>query len=62
MSTLMENIKVDIKHVDFCVEVFKGIFFMMADKNLWVLDLNFMCFFSYAPLQRVYNYYKGKGS
>ena len=62
MAVLMENIKIDIKHVEFCCEVFKGVFLMMADKNLWVLDLNFLCFFSYAPLQRVHNYFKGRGS
>lgn len=62
MASMMENIKIDIKHVDFCLEVYKGIYLMMADKNLWILDLNFMCFFSYAPLQRVYAYHKQKGN
>ena len=35
---------------------------MLADKNFWILDLNFMCFFSYTPLQRIQSLYRGKGS
>ena len=35
---------------------------MLSDKNFWILDLNFMCFFSYSPLQRISNLFKGKAN
>lgn len=62
MALLMDSIKIDIRHVEFCIEVYKGVFLMLSDKNFWVLDFNFMCFFSYTPLQRIHSLYKGKGS
>lgn len=62
MGALMENVKIDIKHIEFCSEVYKGVFLMLADKNFWILDLNFMCFFSYSSLQRIHSLFKGKGS
>jgi len=33
---------------------------MLANKNLWILDINFMCFFSYAPIERLKDHGKGK--
>jgi len=33
---------------------------MLANNNLWILDTNFMCFFSFAPIDRVSQYSKGK--
>lgn len=33
---------------------------MMASRNLWILDINYMCFFSFAPLERLSHFYKGK--
>jgi hypothetical protein len=35
---------------------------MFANNNLWILDINFMCFFSYAPIDRVREYSKGKNN
>jgi hypothetical protein len=34
--------------VVFCIEVYKGVFLMMAAHNLWILDQSFQCFFSFA--------------
>jgi len=33
---------------------------MLANKNLWILDINFKCFFSYAPIDRVREHSKGR--
>lgn len=60
LSGEIESIKIDIKHVEICLEVYKGIFIMLANKNFWILDLNFMVFFSYAPIQRIKDHTKGK--
>lgn len=37
----ISSVRIDIRHVVFCLEVYKGVFIMMASRNLWVLDLNF---------------------
>jgi hypothetical protein len=42
------------------VEVYKGVFLMLASHNLWIIDANFMCFFSYTPIDRVKHYFKNK--
>lgn len=48
----ISSIRIDIRQVIFCVEIYKGVFLMMASKNMWILDLNFECFFSFAtPIQ-----------
>ena len=60
MATEIEHIKIDLKQVDFCLEIYKGVYIMLAHHNLWVLDINFMCFFSFAPIQRLKNYFKNK--
>lgn len=53
----LANIRVDLKHIDFCKEIFKGVYFMMAHRNFWVLDLNFKVFFSYATIHRLKAFY-----
>jgi hypothetical protein len=50
MAADIEHIKIDVKYVEFCFEVYKGVYLMLASKNLWILDINFMCFFSYASI------------
>lgn len=37
----LSNIRVDIRSVNFCLEVYKGVFLMMAANNLWIIDINF---------------------
>lgn len=49
----ISSIRLDIRHVIFCVEVYKGVFLMMASKNMWILDLNFECYFSYATPSQI---------
>lgn len=46
----MMNVRVDIRNVEFCKEIYKGVYLMMASRNLWILDLNFNIFFSYATI------------
>jgi len=46
----MLNVRVDIRSVEFCKEIYKGVYLMMASRNLWILDLNFNIFFSYATI------------
>lgn len=35
---------------------------MLANKNLWILDLNFMCFFSFAPFHKLKEHLKSKSN
>ena len=35
---------------------------MLASNNLWILDTNFGCFFSYAPIEKVKQYFKNKNN
>jgi hypothetical protein len=37
----ISSVRIDIRQVVFCLEVYKGVFVMMASRNLWILDLNF---------------------
>ena len=53
----MSNIRVDIRSVDFCKEIYKGVYLMLANKNLWILDANFGIFFTYATVERVKTFY-----
>lgn len=62
MANEIEHIKIDLKHVDFCLEVFKGVYLMFASHNLWILDTNFGCFFSYAPIQTIKKFYKSRSN
>jgi hypothetical protein len=48
---------VDIKIVDFCKEIYKGVYIMLAHKNIWILDLNFNIFYSYATINRIKTFY-----
>jgi hypothetical protein len=40
-----------IQRVEFCVEVQHGVFLLHASKNLFVLDFNYKCFYSFASLE-----------
>ena len=42
------------------MEVFKGVYIMLASHNLWILDTNFMCFFSFATVGQLKHYFKTK--
>ena len=53
LLTEMATIRVDIRSVNFCIEVYKGVFLMMASQNIWILDINFGCFFSYGSYSRI---------
>ena len=35
---------------------------MLANHNLWILDTNFMCFFSYATVEQLKRFFKNKGN
>lgn len=56
----ISTFRIDIKSVNFCIEVYRGVYLMMASRNLWILDMNFECFFSYATPIRLKN--MGRGS
>jgi hypothetical protein len=53
LATEIEHIKIDLKHIEFCLEIYKGVYLLLASHNFWIIDLNFNCFFSYTPIQRV---------
>ena len=46
----ISNIRVDIRSVEFCKEVYKGVYLMLANRNMWILDLNFNVFYSFATI------------
>jgi len=52
MGQVMMHVEDDI----FCLEVFSGVFLIMSGDNMYVLDLNYKCFFSYADVSQVQNY------
>lgn len=62
LASEIEHLKVDIKHVEFCMEVYRGVYLMLANHNFWIVDANFSCFFSYTPIQRLKEYYKNKNN
>jgi hypothetical protein len=56
----MNQIQMHLEDVLFCLEVFFNVFLMMAGDNIYVLDLNYKCFFSYASLNQVINYQENR--
>lgn len=53
----ISNIRVDIRAVEFCKEVYKGVYLMLANRNMWILDLNFSVFYSFATIERIKQFY-----
>jgi hypothetical protein len=46
----ISNIRVDVRTVELCKEIYKGVYVMLANRNFWVLDLNFCVFYSLATI------------
>ena len=44
----MTQLQVNLEQCDFCLEVYHNVFLMFANKNLFILDINFHSFYSYA--------------
>ena len=53
----ISNIRVDLRVVDMCKEIYKGVYLMLANRNIWILDLNFCVFYSLATIERIKQFY-----
>ena len=49
-----------LEDVVFCLEVFFNVFLVMSGDNMYVLDINYKCFFSYASLGQLMNYQENR--
>jgi hypothetical protein len=47
-----------IIQVEWAIEIQHGVFLIMASKNIFILDFNFKCFYSFASLHQLQNYEK----
>lgn len=56
----MGQLQLHLDEVLFCLEVFLGVFLVMSSDNLYVLDLNYKCFFSYASSAQIANHQENK--
>ncbi len=53
----ISNIRVDVRAVEMCKEIYKGVYLMLANRNIWILDLNFSVFYSLATIERIKQFY-----
>ncbi|EGR29407.1 kelch motif family protein, putative [Ichthyophthirius multifiliis] len=50
------NLTMQIQQVNYCTEIQHGVFLMHASKNIYTLDFNYKCFYSFSSLKQLQNY------
>lgn len=49
-----------LESIEFCVEAQHGVFLLQASKNIYVLDFNYKCFYSFSTLKQLQQYVTNK--
>jgi len=50
------ELSMNLDQVEFCVEVQHGVFLLQASKNIYILDFNYKCYYSFSTLKQLVNY------
>ncbi|KAL4435095.1 hypothetical protein ABPG74_003588 [Tetrahymena malaccensis] len=52
------DLNMNLSQFEFCVEVQHGVFLLSASKNIYILDFNYKCFYSFSTLKQLLNFEK----